>query len=87
MPVLFTKRAKKDVWFEWNTGVVFSPRRMKFTVQLLIALNILAIAALVIIAPGLPEALALLVLTGVFIVVARRQGLKRAVIFFLKEIW
>jgi len=53
----------------------------------LIALNILAIAALTIIAPGLPEALALLVLTVVFIVAARRQGLKRAVILFLKEMW
>jgi len=74
--------------FGW-TGILeyYSLKRMKFTVQLLIALNILAIAALTIIAPGLPEALALLVLTVVFIVAARRQGLKRAVILFLKEMW
>jgi hypothetical protein len=60
---------------------------MRLAVQILISLIILGIVALTIFSPTLIEAVAMLGLTVICVVVAKRQGLKRAVILFLKEMW
>jgi hypothetical protein len=60
---------------------------MRLTLQILICLIILAAAVATILAPVLIEGVGILVLTGVCAVVAWKQGLRRAAILFLKEMW
>jgi len=60
---------------------------MNLTIQILISLAILSSLALVIFAPGLTEALAMLGLFAVCVGVAKAHGMRRAVILFLKEMW
>jgi hypothetical protein len=60
---------------------------MKLTIQILLSLAILAIFGLAIFAPGMTEALAVLGLFAVCVVVAIKQGIMRAVVLFLKEMW
>ena len=51
------------------------------------AITIHVIAALMIFAPDLIEALAMFGLLAVCVVVAIKNGLMRAVVLFLKEMW
>jgi len=60
---------------------------MKHAIQILFCLTVLAILVLTIIAPGLTEGLAMLGLFLICIVVAVKQGMVRAVVLFLKEMW
>jgi hypothetical protein len=60
---------------------------MKLAPQIVISSLILAIFAFEFFAPASTEASALLGLAVVCVVIAKRQGFKRAVILFLKEMW
>ncbi len=60
---------------------------MKRTAEILVCLSILATTAFAIFAPVFLEVLAMLGLFVVCVVVAIRQGIMRAVILFVKEMW
>jgi hypothetical protein len=60
---------------------------MKLRTQIRPSLAILAITALVIFAPTVAEAIAMLGLVVVCVAVATRHGIKRSLILFRKEMW
>jgi hypothetical protein len=68
---------------DWSPSAKF----MKLRIQIIISATILTIFAFEIFVPGLLEALATLGRGVACVNVARTQGIKRAVILFLKEMW